>query len=81
MCLFEDGTRAATAARKASVEARRFVPSDCAVWVRSRHTKDGDIMSEMSLSMRAPSVAPRRADAVGSLKLAQRGNGGVSATR
>ena len=29
------------AARKASVEARRFVPSDCAVWVRSWHTKDG----------------------------------------
>ena len=76
MCLFEDGTRAATAARKASVEARRFVPSDCAVWVRSWHTKDGDIMSEMSLSMRAPSVAPRRADAVGSLKFMQRGNGG-----
>ena len=25
----------------ASVEARRFVPSDCAVWVRSLHTKDG----------------------------------------
>ena len=30
------------AARKASVEARRVVPSDCAVWVRSRRTKDGD---------------------------------------
>ena len=30
------------AARKASVEARRLVPSDCAVWVRSWHTKDGD---------------------------------------
>ena len=29
------------AARKASVEARRLVPSDCAVWVRSWHTKDG----------------------------------------
>ncbi len=41
MCIFEDGTRAATAARKASVEARRLVPSDCAVWVRSWHTKDG----------------------------------------
>ena len=63
------------AARKASVEARRFVPSDCAVWVRSWHTKDGGIISEMSLSMRAPSVVPRYAVAVGSLKLAQRGNG------
>ena len=57
------------AARKASVEARRLVPSDCAVWVRSWHTKDGDIMSEMSTSMRAPSVVPRYAVAVGSLKL------------
>ena len=75
MCNFEDGTRAAAAARKASVEARRLVPSDCAVWVRSWHTKDGGIMSEMSLSMRAPSVVPRYAVAVGSLKLVQRGNG------
>ena len=63
------------AARKASVEARRLVPSDCAVWVRSWHTKDGGIMSEMSLSMRAPSVVPRYAVAVGSLKFMQRGNG------
>ena len=63
------------AARKASVEARRLVPSDCAVWVRSWHTKDGDIMSEMPLSMRAPSVVPRYAVAVGSLKLVRRGNG------
>ena len=78
MCLFE--VRAATAARKASVEARRFVPSDCAVWVRSWHTKDGDIMSEMSLSMRAPSVAPRKADAVGSLKVC-RGGTAVGETR
>ena len=34
------------------------------------------IISEMPLSMRAPSVAPREADAVGSLKFMQRGNGG-----
>ena len=61
------------AARKASVEARRLVPSDCAVWVRSWHTKDGDIMSEMSLSMRAPSVVPRYAVAVGSLKVCRGG--------
>ena len=63
------------AARIASVEARRLVPSDCAVWVRSWHTKDGGIMSGMSLSMRAPSVVPREAVAVGSLKFMQRGNG------
>ena len=75
MCLFADVTRAATAARKASVEARRLVPSDCAVWVRSWHTKDGGIMREMSLSMQAPSVVPRYAVAVGSLKFMQRGNG------
>ena len=80
MCNFEDGTRAAAAARKASVEARRIVPSDCAVWVRSWHTKDGDIMSEMPLSMRAPSVAPREADAVGSLKVC-RGGTAVGETR
>ena len=68
------------AARKASVEARRLVPSDCAVWVRSWHTKDGDIMSEMSLFMRVPSVAPRGADAVGSLKVC-RGGTAVGETR
>ena len=41
--------------------------------MRSWHTKDGGIMSEMPLSMRAPSVVPRYAVAVGSLKLVQRG--------
>ena len=80
MCDFEDETRAATAARKASAEARRLVPSDCAVWVRSWHTKDGDIMREMPLSMRVLSVAPRRADAVGSLKVC-RGGTAVGETR
>ena len=49
------------------------VPSDCAVWVRSWHTKDGGIMSEMSTSMRAPSVVPRYAVAVGSLKVCRGG--------
>ena len=68
------------AARKASVEARRLVPSDCAVWVRSWHTKDGDIMSEMSFSMRAPSVVPRYAVAVGYLKVC-RGGTAVGETR
>ena len=33
------------------------VPSDCAVLLRSWRTKDGGIMSEMSLSMRVPLVA------------------------
>ena len=37
-------------------------------------------MSEMSLSMRAPSVAPREADAVGSLKVC-RGGTAVGETR
>ena len=71
-----------------------LVPSDCAMLLRSRRTKDGGIMSEMSLSMRVLLVAhnelaivtksiafalsPRRADAVGSLL---RGNGGMGATR
>ena len=68
------------AARKASVEARRLVPSDCAVWVRSWHTKDGGISRKMPLSMRAPSVAPREADAVGSLKVC-RGGTAVGETR
>ena len=42
--------------------------SDCAVWVRSWRTKRSGISREMSLSMREPSVAPREADVVGSLK-------------
>ena len=40
--------------------------------MRSWHTKDGGIMSEMSLSMREPSVAPREADAVSSLSRGER---------
>ena len=52
--------------------------SDCAMLLRSRRIKDGGIISEMSLSMRALSVVPRYAVAVGSLL---RGNGGVGATR
>ena len=60
---------------KSERRSSTIVPSDCAVWVRSWHTKDGGIMSEMPLSMRAPSVVPRYAVAVGSLKLVQRGNG------
>ena len=52
--------------------------SDCAMLLRSRRIKDGGIISEMSLSMRALSVVPRYAVAVGSLL---RGNGGMGATR
>ena len=48
--------------------------------MRSWHTKDGGIRSEMSLSMRVPSVAPRGADAVGSLKEC-RGGTAVGETR
>ena len=32
--------------------------SDCAVLLRSRRTKDGGIIREMSLSMRVPIVSP-----------------------
>ena len=46
--------------------------SDCAVLLRSSHTKRSGIIREMPLSMRAPSVVPRYAVAVGSLL---RGNG------
>ena len=72
MCLFEDGFRAAVAA-SLGAPSLTVVPSDCAILLCSRRTKDGGIMSEMSLSMREPSVSPRGADAVGSLL---RGNGG-----
>ena len=54
--------------------------SDCAVWVRSWRTKRSGISREMSLSMRVPSVAPRGADAVGSLKVC-RGGTAVGETR
>ena len=75
MCLFADGIRAATAARKRAPSLTEST-SDCAVWVRSWRTKRSDISREMPLSMREPSVAPREADAVGSLKFMKRGNGG-----
>ena len=54
--------------------------SDCAVWVRSWRTKRSGIMREMSLFMRVLSVAPREADAVGSLKVC-RGGTAVGETR
>ena len=54
---FEDGTRAATAARKRT-PSLTVVPSDCAVLLRSWRTKDGGIMRELPLSMRVPIVSP-----------------------
>ena len=77
MCNFKDGTRAARR-RENGAPSLTVVPSDCAMLLRSRRTKDGGIIREMSLSMREPSVSPREADAVGSLF---RGNGGMGATR
>ena len=44
-------------------------------------TKRSGISREMSLSMRVLSVVPRYAVAVDSLKLVQRGDGGMGATR
>ena len=75
--------RRRNASRKA---ARKRTPSltistsDCAVWVRSWRTKRSGISREMSLFMRVLSVAPRRADAVGSLKVC-RGGTAVGETR
>ena len=54
--------------------------SDCAVLLRSRRTKDGGIIREMSLSMRVLSVVPRYAVTVGSLK-ARRGGTVIGKTR
>ena len=42
--------------------------SDCDVLLRSSHTKRSGIMREIPLSMRVPSVVPRYAVVVGSLK-------------
>ena len=49
--------------------------SDCAVLLRSRRTKRSDIMREMSLSMRVPSVAPCGAVPWVPSNEVQRGNG------
>ena len=54
--------------------------SDCAVLLRSRRTKDGGIIREMSLSMRVLSVVPRYAVTVGSLKT-RRGGTVIGKTR
>ena len=79
MCLFADGTRAATAARKRAPSLTDST-SDCAVWVRSWRTKRSGTSREMPLSMRVLSVAPREADAVDSLKVC-RGGTAVGETR
>ena len=57
ICIFEDGFRAATAA-SLGAPSLMVVPSDCAMLLRSRCTKDGGIIREMSLSMRVPIVSP-----------------------
>ena len=72
LCLFEEGTRAATAASKSNAELDEKSASDCAVLLRSRRTKRGGIMSVRHLSMRVLSVVPRYAVTVDSLL---RGNG------
>ena len=67
MCIFEDGTRAATAASKSNAELDGCT-SDCAMLLRSRRTKRGGIISARHLFMRVLSVVPRHAVTVGSLK-------------
>ena len=67
MCIFEDGTRAATAASKSNAELDGCT-SDCAMLLRSRRTKRGGITRGRYLSMRVLSVVPRHAVTVGSLK-------------
>ena len=79
MCQFEDGTRAAGRREKRTPSLTNST-SDCAVWVRSWRTKRSGTSREMSLSMRVLSVAPREADAVGSLKVC-RGGTAVGETR
>ena len=55
---FEDGFRAATAA-SLGAPSLMVVPSDCAMLLRSRRTKDGGIIREMFLSMRVRLSPPR----------------------
>ena len=65
MCLFRAG-----GARRRPLRAPSLTisTSDCDVLLRSSHTKRSGIIREMSLSMRVPSVVPRYAVVVGSLK-------------
>ena len=65
MCLFGVGGARRRPHRASSLT---ISTSDCAVLLRSWRTKRSGIMSERYLSMRVPSVVPRYAVAVGSLK-------------
>ena len=53
--LIQSASRKAARTRTPSLTV---VPSDCAVLLRSWRTKDGGIISELSLSMRVPTVSP-----------------------
>ena len=48
----------AAAAASLGAPSLTVVPSDCAMVLRSRRTKDGGIIREMPLSMRVPIVSP-----------------------
>ena len=74
--LFEDGTRAATAARKASVELDDLYENAWHSVAKPPRRRSGIIRGRYFF-MRAPSVAPRRADAVGSLKVCRGGGTAV----
>ena len=74
MCIFEDGTRAARRQEKRASKLDVLYENAWHSVAKPPRNRSG-IISEMPLSMRAPSVVPRYAVAVGSLKLAQRGNG------
>ena len=80
MCDFEDVTRAARRREKRASKHDVLYENAWHSVAKPPRSRSG-IISEMPLSMRAPSVAPRGADAVGSLKFMQRGNGGMGATR
>ena len=74
ICLFADGTRAARRREKRASKLDGQYENAWHSVAKPPRSRSG-IISEMSLSMRVPSVVPRYAVAVGSLKLAQRGNG------
>ena len=67
MCDFEDGTRAATAASKSSVGLDGCTRMRGTVLRKPPRRRSG-IIREMALVMSRPSVVPRHAVTVGSLK-------------
>ena len=71
---FADGARAARRREKRASKLDVLYENAWHSVAKPPRSRSG-IISEMSLSMRAPSVVPRYAVAVGSLKLVQRGNG------